>query len=265
MRFGRLGLALVLAASLFAGAAEAEPLRLRYELWAGGIGVLGFDFALEETQDAYRVDGDFRTRGFSDFLFRFAMHASAEGGIAEKGVLPRRYASRSQSRRGRFTSDLDFLTDGEITATVTPLEEEPRTPIPARSLPGSLDPLSAILSIARGLSAGRPCAGRLPIYDGKRRYDVILEDKGPEELAPSAWSAFAGTARTCRVKQIRLGGFLERPRDDITPEATIWIASLIPGTLAVPVRIELDSGWGSLMVHVVEATFGEARRGLPEQ
>jgi hypothetical protein len=256
---------LVLAASLFAGGAAAEPLRLRYELWAGGLGVLGFDFALEESQDAYRVDSEFHTSGFSDFLFRFAMHASAEGGIAGKGVLPRRYASRSQSRRGRFTSDLDFLSDGEITATVTPLEEEPRTPIPARSLPGSLDPLSATLSIARGLSQGGTCAGRLPIYDGKRRYDLVFEDKGPEELAPSTWSAFAGTARACTVRQIRLGGFLLRPREDITPEATIWMASLIPGTLAVPVRIELDSGWGSLLIHVVEATFGEAHRARPEQ
>src|SRR5437016_4939156 len=122
------------------GTAAAEPLKLRYELWAGGMGLLGVDFVVEENAGDYRVNSELRTRGFTDTLFRFVMRAATEGGVADQRLAPRRYASHAQSRRGERSSEVEFFPDGQISAAVSPIEEEPRTALAPHSLPGSLDP-----------------------------------------------------------------------------------------------------------------------------
>jgi hypothetical protein len=103
----------------------------------------------------------------------------------------------------------------------------------------------------------------VPVFDGRRRYDLQYEDRGIQELKRSTYSAFAGPARACRVKQHRIAGFSTDPTDgEKADEASIWIADVLPGAPPMPVRIELDSSWGYVYAHLAEVTGSAGSRKL---
>lgn len=245
-------------------AAAAEPLHLRYDLWGGGLGLMGFEIELDESETAYRVDGSFKTRGVADWLLGFTLRAVAEGRLsAKEEATPLHYSSRSESRRTPRSADIEHFPDGQLRIAVSPPEEGERTPITPEMLPGTVDPLTATLRLAHRIATGGNCERRIGIFDARRRYDIVLEDRGMMELPSSRWSAYAGPARACRLRQVRIGGFLkERSARDVTEDATVWIAAVFPGSLPVPVRLEFDSGWGWVLIHLVEATQGPLSRRI---
>jgi hypothetical protein len=46
-------------------------------------------------------------------------------------------------------------------------------PVKPEQLKGVLDPLSAVMGLSLG-NLANPCARKLPIYDGKQRFDVVF-------------------------------------------------------------------------------------------
>src|SRR5690606_23078870 len=91
---------------------------------------------------------------------------------------------------------------GEIVlAEATPPPElDDRSPVPEALLAGTLDPLSAALRAALAAEAGRPCEGRLDIFDGRRRYALHFEDRRQD-----------ADALRCRVRLERIGGMSRDP------------------------------------------------------
>lgn len=73
-------------------------------------------------------------------------------------------------------------------------------PVQPQHLKGVMDPMTAVLAMARG--DGDPCSRRLPIYDGKQRFDLVLSPKGQVRIGENAGAI--GVA--CRVRYIPIAG-----------------------------------------------------------
>lgn len=253
-----------LAAAALAGPAAGQSLRLGYEAYAGGLHVMSFGIRVEETGGEYRVATDLRTRGLADLLVGMHLDSHAFGTVRRGDLVPFRYLS--QSRFGRRSSSLlvEPRQDGGFFVQATPprAADERRTPVPVASLSGAVDPLTAMLRASRTVAASGTCRQRVPVFDGRRRYDLVFADDGVHRLAATRYSRFAGPARLCRVRQERIGGFLvEEDGEDIGRESLLWIASPLPEALPVPVRVEVDTGWGGLTIHLdeVESEWGSVR------
>lgn len=246
--------ALVTAA--LAGQAAGQSLRLGYEAYAGGLHVMSFGIRIDEAGGEYRVATDARTRGLADFLLGMHLDSHATGTVRQGDFVPFRYLSRS--RFGRHSSSLlvEPKDDGGFFVQATPrAADERRTPVPAASLSGAVDPLTAMLRASRTVAASGTCRQRVPVFDGRRRYDLVFADEGVYRLSATRYSRYAGPARLCRVRQERIGGFLlEEDEEDIGQESLLWIASPLPEAPPVPVRVEVDTGWGGLTIHLDEVT-----------
>ena len=60
--------------------------------------------------------------------------------------------------------------------------------------------------VARGVAAANPCDRRLPIFDGKERFDLVLSYKGQMKVSEQQPSGQPGMAHVCRVKYQPIAG-----------------------------------------------------------
>ena len=78
-------------------------------------------------------------------------------------------------------------------------------PITAAHLQNVVDPLSAIILLSQAHSGKEDaCNKRLPIFDGKIRYDLVLSSKR-YEIDPGA-GKLRGTAYVCGVRYVPVAG-----------------------------------------------------------
>ena len=259
MRLRRAGTTIARAlAALFAlwagGAAAADSLRLRYDVYGSGFHVMAFDVAIEEAAGAYRVASALQTQGVADTLLGFRMEARAAGALGALHPAPSSYETASTWRRKERRTAVEFRgAAAPIVALSPPKEEEELTPVPPASLANTVDPLTAGLRAARTAAASGSCRQSIPVFDGRRRYDLHLADLGERQVKRSRYSAYEGVARACRVQQERIGGFVRKDsQDDVSREAILYVAQVLPNTPPVPVRMEMETGWGWLYIHLAE-------------
>jgi Protein of unknown function (DUF3108) len=242
-------LALLLAAP--ARAAAPAPLALHYEAYALGFPVVSIGFRLDESGAHYALDSEVKTTGLLRLIYRLDLDTASRGRIEGGGVEPRRHDQEVRTRHGERRAMLDYRPDGSVAAALEPPEDRGRPkPTPAQTL-HTLDPLSALLAIGRSVAAAGHCGGRFPVYDGRRRYDLVLGDEGAAELEKSGAFASAGVGRRCSVTAVKIAGFSWD--QDYSPHTTtgrVWFASPVPGAPAMPVRIEFGSSWGFVSVRL---------------
>jgi hypothetical protein len=165
----------------------------------------------------------------------------------------------STVRGSRRDADLTFHPDGSIDAVVAPPNDaDERAPVSPAEMRGALDPITAVLLATRQVGASGSCAQRVPVFDGRRRYDLAFADGGPATLKPSEYSSFSGAATLCLFRYIRVAGYQKpggrwgNPRD-YDREYRVWLASILPGLPPLPVRIEVEGTFGELIIHLVGA------------
>jgi hypothetical protein len=248
-RAAALVLLLVLAAPVGQASAPA-PLALRYEVYARGFPILALDFQINETAADYSVSGLIRTIGVVDWIVGFAMHSASWGTIAADQLRPSLHESSSHSPRGGDRrTHLDYAPDGTVAAALIP-PAEPGQPSPtAQQTAGTLDPLSAILTIHRAVVRLGSCDIRVPVFDGRRRYDLVLADDGKGLLAAASTGE---EGWHCKVDMVKIAGFAAEHSG--TPhssnEGEVWIRSPAAGAPPVPLRIDFMTDWGPLTVQM---------------
>ena len=150
---------------------------------------------------------------------------------------------------------------------VAPLpEDDDRLPVKEGMKLATIDALSAALVTSlSAMSEANRCNMSVPIFDGRRRYNVHI--KGEEEQAVEG-PVYSGDAYRCELKIERIAGHSRSPwmpqRDD--ESADVWFARLAPAWTPIPVRFEADIGMGSLVIHLVHASgFGiDKKYGEPQ-
>jgi hypothetical protein len=80
----------------------------------------------------------------------------------------------------------------------------PTVPLRNQHLRDVVDPLSAIMVLSRGGSG--PCDRRIPIFDGKERFDLVFSHKGEMRVAEQAPSGQPAVAHVCRVRYLPIAG-----------------------------------------------------------
>jgi hypothetical protein len=227
------------------------PLTLRYDVYAGGFPVLSLDFRLDQSAAAYDVAGVVRTQGLLGLVSDFTLRTESRGAIAADTLRPSVHDSASRARRKERRAHLDFRHDGSVVAALSPPDDPGRQLPTADEVVGSVDPLTAILAIGHSVAQTGSCRVKVPVYDGRRRYDLVLADDGVERVASSERGKTA-ELRRCALDMVKLAGFSsDRDRAPRTDHGKVWIMpSPRTGTPPLPARIEFHSDWGPITVQM---------------
>ena len=139
--------------------------------------------------------------------FTWIGETRAFGLIANHMPKPAAFAFDFKANSKVGSTKMDFA-DGvvaDIRHTPPPVPKPGTVPLRQQHLKGVLDPLSAIMVVARG-SNPNPCDRRLPIFDGKERFDLVLSYKGQMKVSEQQPSGQPAMAHVCRVKYQPIAG-----------------------------------------------------------
>jgi hypothetical protein len=241
---------------LAAGAGRAaEQMELTHTVYLGGIYMGKIETLVDQTDDAYRVESRAATSEAMKWVLRWIAVGETEGRISTDGLRPEMHVHSSAWQGKKRSARLDYDRHGNVTfETAGRKSNNPAKyiPIDPGSLQGSVDPLSMILWAARKLDRDRECSGTYPVFDGRRRFDVILSQSSSRTFPPSRYSVFKGTAIGCRIEIKGKGGFKRDGGDSLASDSdvVIYAAAPVPGGHMVPVRMELPTELGVMTLHL---------------
>jgi hypothetical protein len=236
--------------------ASAETVNAQYVIYAGGFKALAISASAETGQGTYGLRADLKTMGLVDWFVGFSQTLEARGAL-EKSATPRVFLSEGVFWRKHRSSRLDYLDDGRIETTLLPPNEndDDRPPVPEEMKAGTVDPMTVFIAANRAAAiGGSPCRTRIPVFDGRRRFDIALEEDGVAAVEASPYSTFSGPALRCKFTMERLAGFQVTPRFSAqTPRVSvIYLARFGESDLWLPVRLESDSTFGNVIGHLVQ-------------
>jgi Protein of unknown function (DUF3108) len=248
------------AATLIASqAGAAEPVRLGYTIYAGGFHVLDASIVLDFGRDGYTVEVNAQTQGILGTLFPWQTLAHSDGKLNAGEAQPRTHRQTGTWRGQDRAVSLHYDGSGSVLAEVRPPEDPAeREPVPPEMVPGTTDPLSAVLSVASAIAVGRGCSETVPVFDGRRRYDLTFQAMGSRNLPPNRYSVFSGPAVECQVTSKVLAGRWRKDGgwasdDEKKTPVSLMLASVVEGMPPVPVRLEGQSRFGEVIMHLISA------------
>ena len=263
--------------SMPARAAEAAPARiadLTYDVYLGGLHIFTLDIGMILQPDRYRVTAEGGTQGMVGWLYKWDIKLAAEGVDDDGRIEPRNYVAESDWQHNRRVVHLGFAAEGRYGLQQDP-PPEPDPDIEGelpQTLPeGTVDPLSFALAASRALEQSGRCDQTVPLFDGQRRYDLIMEHGGEAILPPSDYSIYQGLAVRCTFSIKRISGFRKSWRSgrqgdaDSSAPPTIWVAPIRKDLPPVPVRYDGAIALGHIVIHLTRAEVRSEPHDVPDE
>jgi hypothetical protein len=198
---------------------------------------------------------------------------SSYGLMTANGPVPQNYNFRYATNDRRETVELRFqqrmVQDIIINPPVRPGSHS--VPITAAHLQNVLDPLSAIVLLTQmrlSRDGGEPCDKRLPIFDGRVRYDVVLSPKGTRPTGASG--RMRGTAYVCKVNYVPIAGHKagKQTADYATGNTGIevWLVPVPEAGLLVPyyVHVPTPAGTASMVTSKFDLETSRGHHALAD-
>lgn len=256
------GLTSVASARVAETPAEQHPdrtaLRLDYDVYASGLHVMSVTARVDLESAGYRIETDARTGGLIGSLFSWHNGARSEGRFGPAGLVPELHRSDGKWRGRPRRVVLDYGDEGSIAVEVEPdAEEDKREPVPPELVRGTLDPLSAVLAVMKVVASNGSCTATVPVFDGRRRYDLEIRDVGVRTVQPKRYGPFAGPARLCEIRSHMIAGrrIGENEPDRERSADQMLVASVLDGVPPVPVRIDAKAPFGTFVMHLSGVEF----------
>jgi hypothetical protein len=213
-----------------------------------GLHLMTTHTTIEENAASYVIQGDFETAGLGTLFVNVANRSVAQGRQIADTPQPVSFESETARNGVVQHNRVEYQADGTPSGSSTPPPREPVTPIDTRQLPGTIDNLTAYLLLERQLAHGASCALKVPVFDGRHRYDLQFSDAGRAVLTPSDGQKFSGPAQACHMVRNEIGGFyVDKKHEEGAQSGTIWYAPLLTD-LAVPVRMKMDTEIGDVSI-----------------
>lgn len=141
--------------------------------------------------------------------FNWKWTSNNAGRFTSAGVRPGEYNVTFTNAGKRQDHSMTFAGRDIRNLKVTPKFKYTREYIKIRDqhMKGVIDPLTAFLqpTLTRNRS-GDPCKQSFSIFDGQRRFDVVMKPKRTQVLKSKARGAYRGKAHVCSARWIPIAG-----------------------------------------------------------
>ncbi len=237
--------------------ASEDETDLHYSVYLGGLYLGSIETEVRQGKSSYKIQSAARTNAAFNWVFSWFANGETEGLVSLDKFFPRQHQHKSTWNQNVRTVSLDYENTGEVKVQKTVSRKEPAdkyTPIDPASLTNTIDPMTAILTMSNRLEKGMGCKAELPIFDGHRRYDMLLSEKPGRYFKPSRYSVFEGNAIGCKIDIVRKGGFPSNRNYERDPnanqEVVVWVGAPIENGHVVPVRMRMDTQFGVMEMHL---------------
>jgi uncharacterized protein DUF3108 len=257
-----LAIGLIVAGALSSGGALAEdPGRATTRItanygvyWAGlHFGDVRVDITVRGSE--YELKGDGQSSGVGGLIYKWSGGTTSAGKLGRAGPQPSLYTFSYAGGKKHGETRIAF-SGGAVSDVAMLPKKRPNPkliPVTKEQLRGVLDPMTGALLRSRPDLPGadpRICDETIPVFDGKLRFNLVLEPRQQTRVERKTPDGYAGPAAVCGVKFVPISGFRpgDRGIDFMTAHADeieVWLVPL-PGTaLYLPYRISVPTAFGS--------------------
>jgi hypothetical protein len=252
MTFRKAAVAFALCGALPTAAMAAETRQVEVGYAITYLGFTGFriDFKARFDDQAYDVE----SHTFKEGLIK-AVTINYDGRNRAWGALSQQGARPTGGSLSIIVGDKPrtWLAQYGPNGTLNEKSQPEWKPAPGQAIPedkriGSLDPLSAALSV--GFAGDSACDRTIPSNDGKRRIDVILKKIGTESPTTAGVPGARGDLLVCEVYTHRVAGeFYDAPQEAESKKEQpmkLWFARLDDSPFRYPAKLEAQTGFGTI-------------------
>ena len=146
--------------------------------------------------------------------------------------------------------NVGFKDNAVSQVTITPpnIPGGPKyVPILPEHMKDALDPITAVMMFTR-VNGASPCARRIPIFDGKQRFDLLMTSAGQQKIAETRPSGQPGIGYLCKVRYLPISGHKNNEESKNAADKTDIEVALRPvpsANLLVPYRVTVATKWGT--------------------
>ena len=260
----------LLAMLLFYGPASAadaawpSDVATRYKLKFNGFDVGSYTFqsrfdgktyAASSSADVSALFGAFKWKG----------NIESRGLLAQQGPQPQTYQMNYKAKKKQGSVTLGF--EKGVIKSVTLVPNKPPNPetVPVTTdhlKVGVFDPMTTILAMTHASSA-KPCDKKIPVFDGKARFDLVMSYKGQEKVADKKPSGQPGQLVVCTVKYVPIAG--HKPKDFENPWVDyggieIALRPVPSAHVYVPYRITISTSIGAAVMQAENINITDANK-----
>lgn len=258
-----------------AGASDikASKVTTTYNINFSGFNIGTFRLNAQLDGDEYRLAANASISVLGGILFEWKGKTTSSGHIRSG---PRPYGYSFGYRTADKGEDIDVRfsnnTVREIAVTPPQRPSRKRVPVTRKHMRNVIDPLSAalVLSNVGSYKTGHSvCNQRMPIFDGKARYDLVLSYKRMKRIRTRI--GYRGPAYVCKVKFIPIAGHRPSNKDSKyaarTESMEIWLIPIKKAKLYIPyyVYIPTPMGAASLTASHYDVTVNGRRQSAFRQ
>jgi hypothetical protein len=245
-----------------ARAAEMTPVEVdaNYKITLNGFELGTFRFNSDVARDHYALNTDVELSALLG-VFHWKGVTRSSGTLVAATPQPAGFLFEFESSAKSGSVKMGFGQSGLQSVSVNPAAIDPpdTVPLAPQHLKGVLDPLSAILALTH-VDAPSPCGRKVPIFDGKQRFDIDLKFARTEPVAGMPGE----TAIVCRVKYTPIAGY--RPTEETaalaaTNEIEIAFRPVRQVKLMLPQSIVIPTAVGRAELTLVQVSIKTPERG----
>lgn len=235
------GLALgLVAAGAEASAGERAPpvesVSAVYDLHVGGIGAGELRLEATVRAESYRARATVRTTGIVGVFIDQTWRGVTRGEVRGARLRPLHYSSRHEGDDGKQAREVTYEAGRPVSVDPRPKEEARPWSIDPEDQAGTVDPVTAILSLLAPVREGAACDRRIASYDGKHRFAFEVER-----------ARRRADGIRCPGAYVRVAGYKPEKMEDARRPFTLFLERREDGLLEVG-RIESDTLFGTAVL-----------------
>lgn len=245
------------------GLAGPAPVKFTaaYKVRFAGLKLGDFRVWTNVTDSHYDVWGKGKLTFLTGLIFEIKGDSASAGAVSRAGPRPARFSFGFKTKKGSGHLAMKF-SNGAVAqvASQPPLRTHERAiPVTAKHVTGVMDPLTALFFSTESKAPGQhssACNRRIPVYDGKYRFDIQLSHKKTVRVVRKGKGGYGGPAVICKVKFIPVAG--HRPKAENvaffsrTEEIEAWLIPLPQGRAYVPYHVTIPTPYGTAQITSIE-------------
>jgi hypothetical protein len=203
--------------------------------------------------------------------FNWQGATTSSGLMTANGPVPQNYTFRYRTGERHESIELRFQRRMVQDILINPPQYPGarNVPITAAHLQNVVDPLSSLVLLSQArLTRGDACNKRLPIFDGKLRYDLVFSPKGTRNIGSAG--KLRGTAYVCSVRFVPIAGHKIKQGDNDYATGNsgieVWLVPVPEAGLLVPyyVQVPTPAGTASMVTAKFDVQTPAGRHALAE-
>jgi len=199
-----------------------------------------------------------RASGLMRMLVSGEGSSTVRGTVKQGRLIPAAFAANIHSYE-TYDTRME-MSGGNVKALKNdpPVTESPdRVPLADTHRRGVLDPMTALMIAVPGTGevvSDEACRAKLPIFDGRQRFDLALSFKRMEDVETE--KGYRGPAVVCTASYVPIAGhrpgryvirYLQETRD-----IEIWLAPIAGTRVLIPYRVSIPTLFGNAILQAAQ-------------